>query len=373
MNEINMIEQIYRTAGWPIQQLPQLFSDLNLWHRRYPRHNYLQPCVIGQKAALVCQSQLSLNAPVAYAALQALAERYGIYLKEDSRQHDSLHGLENRRANVAVLLTFCLSMLGTSRLVTAHEISNAAASDTVMVHLSKPIHTMDGQTMVNKDGHPVISLKHAALPTAAQVLASYGEKKSSLHVDVLAEAEIQKFLQITYQPAQGDPASITNDMAAMAKYYAQYPPAIALIKSLSGKNLHLKYKPDSWQTQAWGSDTQVQQVTVFFDPRLAAHFVAGADCNTNPACNIAPADALLHELLHAKLMLVDEQHFVESGGLKPTIYPYEHEREVISNENRLYQAMNQQDGLARPLRTRHAGALFHVQCALCMVVGESVL
>jgi len=45
-----------------------------------------------------------------------------------------------------------------------------------------------------------------------------------------------------------------------------------------------------------------------------------ADCKANPASHITPADALLHELLHAKLMIMDSAQFIKNGGMKPRLY-----------------------------------------------------
>ena len=127
----------------------------------------------------------------------------------------------------------------------------------------------------------------------------------------------------------------------------------------------LKYKADNWQAQAWGSQYTVDSVTVSFDTRVAAQLLNQADCRANPACDISPADALLHELLHAKLMLVDSRRFIENGGMQQSLYNFQHEREVIADENQLYHAMNMQDGRSRPIRKEHAGRLYHVKCAAC--------
>ncbi|MFK5947644.1 MAG: hypothetical protein QM500_02595, partial [Methylococcales bacterium] len=78
------------------------------------------------------------------------------------------------------------------------------------------------------------------------------------------------------------------------------------------------------------------------------------------------ADALLHELLHAKLMIVDSEEFIQNGGMKPTLYLFDHEKQVIEKENVLYSQMSDRDGLARPIRKRHTGNLMYASCALCL-------
>lgn len=367
MNEILTIEQSYRSAASRIDNIPALLTALNRWYLAYPEHNYLHPCVIDGRAALVCRRDLSRSAGRAYAELQAIAEQYRIYLKEDNRSEDVGREANNRRHNISLVLTFCLGLMATSRLVTADELQNPAAGS-VTTHLSMPGNSMQASMETGAGGEKIISLRRARLPTAEQVLEAYAKQKPAMKIDAQAELNIGNFLSAAYQPEPGDPAHIGVDMAAMAQYYAQYPQVVELLDELKGKKLVLKYKADHWQAQAWGNRFEVDSVTIFFDTRAGAQLLNDADCHANPACSISPADALLHELLHAKLMLVDSRHFVDSGGMQQTLYPFEHEREVIAGENRLYQDMNRQDGLSRPLRHRHSGELFHVDCAACLPV-----
>ena len=233
-------------------------------------------------------------------------------------------------------------------------------------HLVMPINPMQAKIEIGQDGEQVISLRQTRLPTAAQVLASSAKQKSLMKVDVEAEVKIRSFLSAAYQSEPGDPGNIGSDIDDIARYYAQYPQVIQLLEELQQKKLVLKYKANNWEAQAWGNQFSVDSVTIFFDTRIGAQLLNQADCRANPACNISPADALLHELLHAKLMLLDSQHFIDSGNMQQTLYPFEHERDVIASENRLYHQMNQQDGMSRPLRNRHSGELFHVNCAACL-------
>jgi hypothetical protein len=359
MDQILMIEQTYRSAFSRIDNIPELLKALNHWYQAYAGYNDLHPCVIDGRAALVCQRDLSKTAAQAFAELRAIADRYQIYLKEDSRTQDNGHALHNRRGNIGLVLSFCLGLMASSRLVTADELQGPVeGSATTQVAMRVDI-------QAGHDGEKVISLRHARPPTAAEVLKAYDRKKSSMKVDEQAEADIKRFLLAAYQPESGDPAHIGSDMGDMARYYAHYPEVIALLEELRGKKLVLKYKADNWQAQAWGNAFAVDSVVIYFDTRVGAQLLSHADCQANPACNISPADALLHELLHAKLMLIDSRHFIDIGGMQQSLYPFEHEREVMAGENRLYQEMNHQDGLSRPLRHRHSGELFHVNCAAC--------
>lgn len=361
--KIDNIKQIYGKA-FPQARLPALLEALQVWYYRNPAHNFLHPCVIEGKAALVCRGKLSRNAPASFSALQAIADEFDLYVKEDTRQQTLDCKQPNRRKSLALVLSFYIGMLGTSRLVTANELTSTPAG-TVIAGLSVPIHTLQTSVSIDKTGQPVLHLKKSPRPAASEMRKIYDHHKHNLQTQAGNEEFIHHFLRTAYQPEDSDPAHIAGDMANIAHYFAQYPQTVELISALSGKNLQLKYKADNWQTQAWGNENGIDRVTIFFDTQIAAKFVTGSDCELNPACNISPADALLHELLHAKLMLLDAQHFIETGGLQPSLYPFEHEREVIQLENQLYGAMNRQDHLARPLRTRHSGELFHVDCALC--------
>jgi hypothetical protein len=365
VNEINLIEKIYRQTDNAPQLLSELLSDFSNWSFANPGLNELHPCVINGKSAIVCQRDLSRNDPIAFAALKVISDRYGLFLKEDSRIIDD--GFKfNRRQGIAIMLSFCLSMFATTRQISAAE-TNSASAINVVTHLSLPLNTMQAKMSINADGAKVLSLRHASLPLAATVFETHSKKNALLAVDTVAETKIKDFLQAAYRQTSIDPKGISDDFAALANYYARYPQVIALFSVLFDKPVQLLYKSDSWQTQAWGSENSVDQVSIYFDTRTAAQFINRDDCAENPACNISPADALLHELLHAKLMLVESQEFFKTGGLKPTLYPIEHERTVISEENGLYQTMNQEDGLARPIRSRHNGEIFHVECALCML------
>lgn len=366
MSETTTLEQAFGSAAHSIKGLEHLARDLNRWYLNQPaEHHFLHPCVIDGKPALVCQAGLSRNAQAAFVALQEIARRYGIYLKEDSRLKNDDSIPHNRRRNVCLVLSFCIGMMATSRVVTANDLLPVNAVQPAASQITEPISRMQASLTVGGDGVSVIRLRQHKPPSAAQVLAAYSQKQATLTSNQLAETEIAGFLTTIYQAESGDPASINADLAAIADYYSRYPQVVSLINELRGQKLTLKYRQNNWQTQAWGNQYGVDSVTIYFDTRLGAQLLNAPGCDATPACSISPADALLHELLHAKLMLLDSQHFIEGGGMAQTLYPFEHEREVISHENELYQDMNQMDGLARPLRHRHSGELLQVSCPAC--------
>ena len=221
MNEILSIKQTYQTVVSPIENIPDLAKALNLWYLAYPEHNYLHPCVIDGRAALICQRDLSLIATQAYAELQAIAEQYLIYLKQESRSEDVNHAFENRRKNIALVLTFCLGLMASSRMAMAAEPSYTAGVGSVAAHLTMPINPMQAKIELDQNGAPMISLRHRQLPSVGQALASNALQKASLKVDVQAEASIRDFLAAAYQPEPGDPANISADISEIAQYYAQ--------------------------------------------------------------------------------------------------------------------------------------------------------
>lgn len=111
MNPIETIDGVYRSAARPVERLGHLCTDLQHWYQAYPANHYLQPCVIEGKAALVCQKRLSSVAPLAYRALKAICDEYGIFLKEDARSQGAPQDFFQNRRSMAVVLTFFLNMV----------------------------------------------------------------------------------------------------------------------------------------------------------------------------------------------------------------------------------------------------------------------
>lgn len=109
MNPIDVIAEVYRLATYPVQQIQDLATELKYWYQAFPAYNYLQPCVINGKAALICQKHLSDDNPHAYRALNAICTQYGIYLKQDTRVNTGIPILHDRR-KAQVILTFCLTI-----------------------------------------------------------------------------------------------------------------------------------------------------------------------------------------------------------------------------------------------------------------------
>jgi len=120
MNELDIIEGIYRDATQPVARLDNLAIDLQHWYLAFPSNNYLQPCLIDGKASLVCQKQLSKLAPQAYQAIKAICLIYDIYLKEDARSPNENPNIVHCRRKMAVVLTFCVGLMAGSELASAN-------------------------------------------------------------------------------------------------------------------------------------------------------------------------------------------------------------------------------------------------------------
>lgn len=179
---------------------------------------------------------------------------------------------------------------------------------------------------------------------------------------------IRDLLHARYQAKPDDPDYFKPDLDRIAAYYSRFPEVLQLLSSLEGKAWHLSYGKNTWVTKATGTRVSVSQATVVFDPRMAAQLRFRKACSGNRRCTASPADALLHEFLHVRAMLLDSKRFIAQGGMAGALYPYTHEAEVISAENALYSAMARLDGLARPQRSRHKhmGKLVKASCAVCI-------
>lgn len=129
MNPFNIIDDVYRIAAQPVTQLRSFSTELQHWYQAFPSQNYLQPCIIDRKAALVCKKHLSVTAPQAFRALKAICGQYGIILKEDSRAETSPPPFAHNRRKLVVVLTFCLSMAsGVQAADVNHHVLAAASS-----------------------------------------------------------------------------------------------------------------------------------------------------------------------------------------------------------------------------------------------------
>ncbi|WP_404356514.1 hypothetical protein [Methylotuvimicrobium sp. KM1] len=365
MDALSAINRIFLS---PIDGQPQddelLVDKLRDWAIRFADCNYLHPCLIDGQRSLVCANQLSLKNPKAYQALIEITRRHDIFLKEDARTLSSATLYADRRQQSAVILALCLGILIATTDTRAEQVAGRQVTAEITSQLIKPSNRLN-TVRIQKGNHSIVRLVRSA-PPKTMPIQSVHDAHLNVKPDPHAHVRISRLLQQAYIREPGDPPTIRADLDKMARYYASYPEAIGLLKLLEDKELKLRYRKYTWQTQAHGNQLTVTSATIFFDPRIGARLWLHRDCKNHPACHISPADALLHELLHAKIMLHDTDRFIESGGMKPTLYLFDHEHDVIKMEATLFDAMNRTDGMSRPLRNRHTGRLIKVECSICL-------
>ncbi|MCD2451853.1 hypothetical protein GO003_015810 [Methylicorpusculum oleiharenae] len=365
MNALSALISVYRPqTDSQIQQLTVFVEKLRNWAQEFSECDFLHPCLIDEHRALICNKDLNNTHPEAFDALSEITKHYGIRLKEDSRaQRAEQYGSE-RRQKSAMVLSLCIGLLIATSQSKADFLSQQRMTVSISSNPVTPANRIDA-LILQKDQKNNLRLTRSA-PSVKDFSPSYRQVRTKMKVDKAAFRQIRRLLHQAYQQKPGDPAGIRADLDHMARYYAQFSDTIELLKNLENKPLSLQYRKNTWETEAYGNRFKVDSTTVFFDSRTGAKFGFHNQCSGNPACYIAPADALLHELLHVNIMLNDTGRFMAQGGMRPTLYLFEHEREVIKLEVMLFDAMNRRDGKSRPLRQRHTAKLVEVDCSLCL-------
>lgn len=323
--------------------------------------NFVHPCEIAGRPTLVHAADLIGRDAEFYRQLQAYALREGYQLVADRRSKDSPDQLGRRKHWLPVLVL----SLGLNSAVAADsaEGKSASASNGQVLGL---FHSQVEQHI----DHP--GEQQAGDNRLRSLLETHDEQGHFFDYEFspnAISAQLEKILFDHYQAAETDPEFVATDIQQMARYFSQYPEVVALLKDLAGSHWQLQYAANSFETEVRGSGFQVQAVNIRFDSRSAAQLRSHRSCeikaNAN-ACIASPADALLHELLHAKSALLDTPRFIEQGGLSSVLYPYAHEYDVINNEKQLYRSMSQHDGVPRPQRHKHAGQLLASSCSFCV-------
>jgi D-hexose-6-phosphate mutarotase len=164
-----------------------------------------------------------------------------------------------------------------------------------------------------------------------------------------------------------DPDYIHSDIENMARYYAQYAEVRQLFSALEFDQWTWQYGKKSAETQMVIANFRVNSAVIILDTRGGAQFKFQKMCEQRvPYCYIAPADVMLHELLHVYSAVKNTSEFIAQGGLSQQLYPYRHEAHVIDQERELYRAMSAQDKIPRPQRNEHTGKFSAVACATCL-------
>ena len=178
--------------------------------------------------------------------------------------------------------------------------------------------------------------------------------------------KVEQALEILRNHLNGKMNSSVNDkfIEQLAHYYARYPKVMTLLIALDEYDWSLHIKSSAFQARASIKESKVDHVEVYFDPGYSARMFNARDCDSNPACTVTAADALIHELLHAWLMLKDPHEYARQN--LHALYPVQHEHDVIALENEIYRDMSRIDQLPRPIRAKHQASLVAVNCPVCL-------
>ncbi len=340
------------------------------------RDEVIHPCVIDNCSTLIHAPDLSTRNPAFYERLHVFAEREGYVLQADRRRKDSFVTSDRRRAWLPV---FMFSLGLNTALMASESVPNGDHGSWQQVSLQG--HSQGQAT------HTTLALFDAKINSTVvdgSVVddeAPQGDLGVDFSVSPLVDlsvdngnaadktAEVEAILREHYNPSNDDPDYIDRDLHEMADYFSRYPEAVSLIRSLQGHAWQLVYANNTFETEVRGNQIQVKSVRVNFDSRAAAQLRSHRACKDTEkrgACVASPADALLHELLHAKSALLESREFIEQGGMSSVIYPFAHENAVIKRENALYQSMTAIDGSYRPNRHSHAGRVVVSACVTCL-------
>lgn len=204
------------------------------------------------------------------------------------------------------------------------------------------------------------------LATTAVESSAFSHQKGALYADEWPD-KIRQILQDHWQPTPTDPPTLAQDLSEISTYFSAFPEVRDLLTSLHGKKWRLKFAANTFATRVTGSRLSVSHATVSFDPHAAAQYKFHNACAAKRAfCVAAPADVLLHELLHTRQALLNTNQFIGDGGLNQNLYPHRHEQKVIFEEQKLYYRMSHQDQNPRPQRQEHHGKSVRVACATCL-------
>ena len=323
--------------------------------------NFLHPCVINNQDTLVHAHDLAQRAPDFYQQLQTYAEQNGYALVADRRDHSNPDQSGRRRAWLPVMVL----SLGLNTAVAASDKNDSASH--ASIYGQSYSQSQSVLSLIHPSNHDDEDLLHQH-SSEGHFEQAHALEHLEYEIPASAEAEaLENILQQHYRASADEPEHIQNDLTQIARYLSQYPEAVTLLEDLADYSWQLSFAENTFETEVRGTPFQVQAVNIRFDSRAAAQLRSHKDCKTKAnACIASPADALLHELLHARAALLDTKNFIAQGGLNSIMYPYEHERSVIEHENSIYQAMSERDGVMRPQRFSHAGRLVASSCSFCI-------
>lgn len=358
------------------------------WVEIYPEHinEHLHPCFIQGDSWFITRKGLKKQHPAAYDCLVAIAIRYGIRVMED-RRNKSIEVKQDRRQKIALAVGLLVGICAEqSVLANSETIISSVDQDLAMI-LHEPSASFSEAKLNRSTDHNLKTHLQAKKTSKGSVRIGTRTVSMSVKEQLRMEKILNCFNGKQHQEICASPDytqiqrvedilsrhlsehSRTNAQAMqviekIAYYYAHYPEVVDLLKGIDKLPWTLNSIHKDFKAQATIQHHKVQQVDVFFDPYHAAQMIFAHRCSNMPVCTVSPADALLHELLHAKIMLEQPHQYAKQNA--HSLYPVEHEHDVIALENSFYQAMSARDSLPRPIRSSHTATLVEVDCPVCI-------
>ena len=340
----------------------------------YRRENAVKLCLVEGQQTMIYHADFSLNNPEAFARLEEIANQAGWYLLEDRRK--VAHKVEHDRRQRVVLASIRLAassflLHNTSVMASDFGLNSAAAYGQITFASShvnastivRPLGLFSPATDYFNGGRDGLSVD---LPAANNDVHDHPEMTLIDEFSAEKYQAVLKLLGKKWIKNKRDPGYLGSDIDEMAHYIAARPQAYELLMSVRKQPWTLHHRAGEFRSDVKGTNFDVNSVRIYFDTRAAAILKSHEACELDARhCTASPVDALLHELLHAKLALTETAEFIRSGGMSGTIYPYQHERKVIALENKMYRAMSVHDQQPRPYRRSHVGTLITADCATC--------
>ena len=340
--------------------------------------NAVKACYIQAQPTLVYHPVLCQRDPALLTQLRDLAKQQGWQLLGDRRRANLPFSTERRRS-----LALSLQFIFGSLLLNPATVfgSNASDSSLALFAASGVQPLTQASTVVRPLGLFSPTQNYFAEPTPSSFQSSLLEQldrpqdPAAPSVDDRVDhfVDPEKYQQVLalfnrkWVKSKADPDYLASDFEDMARYIAAREDAFELVMSLRKQPWTLHHRSGDFRSNVRGNAFSVHSVKIYFDSRAAAILKSHYSCTeTAGHCTASPVDALLHELLHAKLALTDTAEFIRHGGMNSLIYPFQHERKVIALENKIYQAMSAKDKIARPVRRAHVGNLIAAGCATCI-------
>lgn len=313
-------------------------------------HAYVHPCVINKQPHIVYPRDLKDKSPELFAKLTQHYQSQGYILKEDQRSEKYSDKHKSERRKWAPILLFTASLMFESSAFADVELE---INESVSLQQQ---HQVELQLISNKTIRDKIQDQVKPINETSKQVRIKSELAQSLF----------DIFESRYQKQKTDPDYIIDDLKEIANYYSDFSESVTLVEALKDKNWYLSFDEHNWVTTGSGNMMQVDKAVIHFNTRSAAQLRLNNGCADNPVCIASPADALLHELLHAHSMLVEGEKFVAQGGMNNVMYPYQHEYAVIDSERELYASMSIQDKIKRPQRREHTGRTVKAHCPTCI-------